>query len=318
MFEQKSRTPLLLSIDKIWDRAPHSALTDLIKWREKWWCIFREADEHYGGRNGILRLLQSDNGIVYQLVATIEMEGWDLRDPKLSAMPDGTLMLLAGASQFGEKRRRLKHLSVVAFSKDGLQWSEPEKVMEEEWLWRITWFKGIGYAVSYFFSDPLDIHSEWMTRLYKTSDGRNYEVVTGFSIPGKPNETTLRFFPSGQMVALLRRNDNFAWIGTSFPPYEDWLWAETHCSFEGPNFLILPDNTMWAAGRIVAKTPYTRQERTVVASMSLNTIDPKIVFPSGGDCSYPGMVYEEPYLWVSYYSSHESNTAVYLAKILLD
>ena len=39
--------------------------------------------------------------------------------------------------------------------------------------------------------------------------------------------------------------------------------------------------------------------------------------PSGGDCSYPGLVLHEGLLWVSYYSSHEGKTSIYLAKVQL-
>ena len=37
--------------------------------------------------------------------------------------------------------------------------------------------------------------------------------------------------------------------------------------------------------------------------------------PSGGDTSYPGMVYHEGLLWVSYYASHEGKTSIYLARV---
>ena len=38
-------------------------------------------------------------------------------------------------------------------------------------------------------------------------------------------------------------------------------------------------------------------------------------FRSGGDTSYPGLVWYEGLLWVSYYSSHEGKTSIYLAKV---
>jgi hypothetical protein len=39
--------------------------------------------------------------------------------------------------------------------------------------------------------------------------------------------------------------------------------------------------------------------------------------PSGGDCSYAGMVLRGDTLYVSYYSSHEEKTAIYLATLTL-
>jgi len=38
-----------------------------------------------------------------------------------------------------------------------------------------------------------------------------------------------------------------------------------------------------------------------------------VTLPSGGDTSYPGLLWHEERLWVSYYSSHEGKTSIYLA-----
>ncbi|MCX5643346.1 MAG: hypothetical protein NTZ17_01480 [Phycisphaerae bacterium] len=40
-----------------------------------------------------------------------------------------------------------------------------------------------------------------------------------------------------------------------------------------------------------------------------------IKFPRGGDISYPGFVWYNDLLYVSYYSSHEGKTSIYLAQI---
>lgn len=44
---------------------------------------------------------------------------------------------------------------------------------------------------------------------------------------------------------------------------------------------------------------------------------PYCKLPSGGDCSYPGIIREGDHLLVSYYSSHEGSTNIYLAKVPL-
>lgn len=310
--------PLVISLEKIWDRSRHAALTDLIKWKGEFFCIFRESDTHYGGVNGVLRFLHSPNGIVWNLLTLIEKEGWDLRDPKLSITPDGRLMLLVGASRYNRNKLRLSSESLVSFSTDALNWSEFKTVFKEEWLWRLTWFQGKGYGFTYFFTNPLDSSSEWRVRLYETMDGIIYKPLSSFNIPGKPNEVTLRIFPYGQMIALIRRDgkhDHNAWIGSSIPPYEDWLFTETSCYLGGPNFIILPDEKMWAAGRLLSETPYGIIEKMAILGMNKNDLQPIIILPSLGDCSYPGLVFEDPYLWVSYYSSHEGHAAIYLAKL---
>ncbi|OQB35591.1 MAG: hypothetical protein BWY09_02248 [Candidatus Hydrogenedentes bacterium ADurb.Bin179] len=44
---------------------------------------------------------------------------------------------------------------------------------------------------------------------------------------------------------------------------------------------------------------------------------PVLELPSGGDTSYPGLVWYDGLLWVSYYASHEGKTSIYLAKVKL-
>src|SRR5690242_4521181 len=87
--------PQLVEVTKIWDQAPHNAFTDLLRWRGKWFCTFREGDGHVGG-DGKLRVLESADGKAWQSIALLEEDGVDLRDPHISIMPDDRLMIIAG------------------------------------------------------------------------------------------------------------------------------------------------------------------------------------------------------------------------------
>lgn len=317
----KSGVPFLVYIDKIWDYAPHNAFTDLIRFHDSWFLIFRESDSHASGSNGVIRLLTSHDAIIWQPAFKFQELGIDLRDPKLSVTPDGRLMVLMGGTLNDVEGDYISHQSRVSFSSDGYNWEPPVAILRpHEWLWRITWHQGKAYGVSYRFSDPLNLHSEWLTTLYESEDGVNYQRITNFNVVGYPNETTLRFLPDQKMVALLRRDkpfDSSAWIGVSEPPYEEWSWKSTKYHFGGPNFIVLSNGQMWASGRIVSTTPYGVHERTVLARLTENELQPVMVVHSGGDTSYPGMVFFEGHLWLSYYSSHEGFGAIYLAKIQL-
>ncbi len=57
--------------------------------------------------------------------------------------------------------------------------------------------------------------------------------------------------------------------------------------------------------------------KTFVGTLDDEGLNPLLILPSGGDCSYPGMVYHDGLLWISYYSSHEANTGIYLARIAI-
>ena len=162
---------------------------------------------------------------------------------------------------------------------------------------------------------------EWMAKLFSSPNGIDYTEITQWKIPGKPNEATVRFQEDGQMIALVRREQRFsnlAWIGISPFPYRDWEWKESQHHLGGPNFLILPDGRLFAAGRFIEINPYGVFGKTAIAKMTLEDLQPLLMLPSGGfDTSYPGMVYDKNILWICYYSSHEENTAIYLAKIAL-
>ncbi len=55
--------------------------------------------------------------------------------------------------------------------------------------------------------------------------------------------------------------------------------------------------------------------KTVLARMDRDRYEPVLTLPSGGDTSYPGLVWHDDQLWMSYYSSHEGKTSIYLARI---
>ncbi len=320
MIFKRQVAPTLLSVQKIWDASQHNALTDLIRFKDKWYCAFRESDQHVLGQNGRLRILVSSNTLEWETAAVFVEPGVDLRDPKLSMTPFGNLMLLAGGTVYAKGIYQFLR-SRVAFSEDGSTWSSFTLILQEhEWLWRVTWNKGIAYGAAYSRSDPQDKLKEWNISLFESNDGIHYELVTPWNIPGYPNETTVRFQRDGKMMALVRRDrkwDNHNWLGRSNPPYTNWDWHPLHCHIGGPNFIIVPDGSIWVAGRMIFNFPYGEMEKTFVGILVNNTVKPLVVLPSGGDCSYPGMVFYEGILFVTYYSSHEANAAIYLARLAL-
>ena len=156
-------------------------------------------------------------------------------------------------------------------------------------------------------------------RLFESDDGVSYRPVTTLSVPGRPNECTLRFLESGDCLALLRREgpgeDRAAWIGRSAAPYRNWQWHPAGMQVGGPNFIVLPGDTLIASGRHYGDKP--TGNKTFVGRMTLDGVKPELILPSGGDCSYPGMVWHQGLLWLSYYSSHEGKSAIYLARVRL-
>lgn len=304
--------PRILSVEKIWDQGAHNAFTDIVRYKDWWYCTFREADNHVG-TDGNIRIIRSADGAEWDSCGFLTEESIDLRDPKLSITPDNRLMVNMGGSDY-EGKELIGRRPRVSFSSDGTTWSAPRKICSEgDWLWRVTWHDGQAWGVSY--DNRIGKEDEWHLRLYVSDDGVNYKIRTLFDIPGRPNETTLRFMPDGTMVALVRREagNKFAWIGTSAAPYIDWAWNETEMQVGGPNFIRARDGQLWAGHRY-----YPGGAKTVLSQMTVNSLEKVLEFPSGGDTSYPGFAWNGDELWMTYYASHEGKTSIYLAKIAFD
>ncbi len=301
----RAENPEIVSVEKIWDEAPHNAFTDLLRSHDRWWCTFREATNH-GPSYGSVRVIVSDDGKSWESTGLLEEPGTDLRDPKLSEMPDGRLMLMMGGSRLIDGRVYRSRSPRVSFSEDGREWTKPQKLLaEDHWLWRVTWHDGWAWSVSKLGEgrDPR------RCMLYRSRDGLDWEFVSEFRLPDgiwNASETTVRLMPDGRMIALTRPH----WIGSSQPPYTSWSWTKMNENIGGPNFIRLPNGELWASGR-----RYTPEVSTVLARLTPTSYEPVLTLPSGGDCSYPGMVLHEGLLWVSYYSSHEGRSSIYLAKI---
>ena len=297
--------PTIVSVRRIWDRAAHCAFTDLARFRRVWYCVFREAAGHAGSR-GKVRVLESADGAAWRSAALLSEKGIDLRDPKLSVAADGRLMLLMGGTAPSGRQPR------VSFSADGRRWTAPRRVLSEgDWLWRVTWFHSRAYGISY----RVESRRRWTVALYESANGVDYRKVCGLQVPGLPNEATLRFNPGGRATALVRREggDRSAWIGRSRPPYSRWVWRPAGHRIGGPNFIVLPSGEMWGAGRGFEADRHC----TLISRMTEAAWRPVLELPSAGDCGYPGLSLHRGLLWVSYYSSHEGRTSIYLARVRL-
>ena len=312
------------SVEKIWDNGKHNAFTSIIKFKGEYYISFREGETHIfdnnGNAEGKIRILHSKNGKSWKSLSTIGKEGFDLRDPKLSITPDGRLMVIVGGSVYRDKQLKAM-IPHVVFSEDGRTFTTPQPVKIEEphrterdWLWRVTWHNGVGYATSYYRDKP-----NMKGRLFSTTDGINYKYITTFEFDGYPNEATVRFLKDGRMAILLRRdrgNRKAMWGVSKNAEFTEWEWKSIGTFIGGPDFIVLESGDIVAGGRteLVRKVP-----KTSLFTIDKNwNFDQKLILPSGGDTSYPSFIVVGNELWVSYYSTHETkNASIYLAKIPL-
>lgn len=315
-----------IDVKTIWDNHNHAAFTSIVKFKGRWYCSFREFESHIfdseGNALGKTRIIASDDLENWESVALFGLDGYDLRDPKLSVTPDGRLMVIMGGSCYVD--RVLDHKTPhVCFSEDGISFTAPQpcsingtpEKSRRNWIWRVTWHGATAYAVSYTRKEP----GIFPISLLKSSDGINYEVVKDFDIDGFPNESTVRFLSDGRMVMAVRRDREpytMLW-GVAKEPYTDWSFTETDFRIGGPDILVLDNDNIILAGR-----SYEPYNTTIWKGNADGNFKFVTNLPSLADCSYPGLAVDGNDLVVTYYcrapfAQEDFPTVIRLARIPL-
>ena len=101
--------------------------------------------------------------------------------------------------------------------------------------------------------------------------------------------------------------------GPQRAPYTEWTWKEVERSRRRTG----PERAA-PGGQLLAITRWYQPK----VHTALSWLDPQtatltevLSLPSGGDTSYAGPVWYDGTLYISYYSSHEGKTSIYLAKV---
>ena len=240
----------------------------------------------------------------------MEWDGGDVRDPKLSITAEGALMLNS-AVYFTDAVDGVARQSITWLTTDGEDWGSVYACPSgaDTWRWSTSWSGGMGYSVGYTGKDEAGT-------LYRTVDGKQWEpLVEDFFPEGEGNETALVFGPDGVFYCLLRDGPGGeAHLGVAEPPYREWTWTALGKQIGGPEMIRLADGRLLAAVRLHEDGP-----RTAVCWVDpdAGTLTEILDVPSGGDTSYAGFVEYADGVWMSYYSSHEEKSAIYLAKLRL-
>ncbi len=321
----------LEAVRKIWtqgQREPgvidsYCAFTDLAFVGDSFFVTFRESNAHVGGRDGRIAVIKSNDGIAWTRVADFRMDDFDLRDSKLAMDDNGQLMVwFTGADYEGTYLERRK--TWISFwdsvnSEFGPMietFAGPDGVYqqyESEWPWRLTWNNSMAYTASYRSISAHPNQDHW---LFNSTDGIQFNAVVKMPLPARSSEMTLRFANNDEMICLVRSYANQAYIGWSdlAGGYTTWSWNalldenSLHREIGGPNFIILPNGRLLAAGRQYQSTS-TGSKMTGLFEITKDGLwEDLLELPSGGDNSYAGLYLDGNTLYISYYSGHEGGS----------
>lgn len=296
--------------EKVWSSAPHNGFTDLVRYKDRWFCAIREGSAHRSA-DGSIRILTSTDGEIWKPAARISSSAGDLRYPKLSAASDGRLFLVAIEERQGIVWER--HQSAIWTSPDGRNWGAPVAVCEPNMqLGRLTWHNRMAFAAAYS-----NVRDEFL-RIYGAPAIDKFAALTPKQLEGQAPAEASIVFPQGDDALCLAQRDAkgaTAALGRAKPPYRGWLWTDLNVRLETPNMIVLPDDRIVVAGR----TASGGASRLALFWLDQedNRLREFLTLPSNGDAGYPGLAWHDGLLWVSYHSSQEGTAGIYIAKVRL-
>jgi hypothetical protein len=291
------------SVEKLVANNLHNAFTALIKWKDQYWLAFRQAKEH-NTSDGEIVLMRSSDGNKWEETRRVNILPDD-RDPQFVATAD-RLFLYIPAMQGQDLT------SYVTYTDDGQNWSEPVAVYQPRYImWKPTVHDGKFYAAVHLKSNDgkeRDVH------LVTSPDGVEWEKISLIRGGNWESETTIFFERDGQITAFLRQKYGSprSSLLMAKPPYTEWMATPGNITFGGHAI-----HTFKGANYFFSRASKGSDSVAMIYTYADGKLTPYCELPSGGDCSYPEAVQMGDEMLVSYYSSHEGKTNIYLAHVPL-
>lgn len=291
------------------DTGHHGYFTDLTPFESSLIGVFRTGASHVSGDGqiAIIRLVEGSDW-EWDRVGTIAVPHADLRDPKITRMSNGELLLIATAV-FPKVSEHIQRQTLGWLSDDGFLWQPIDKVADHDlWLWSLHTNQYGVYGVSYSAGKMAAAPNRRTLRLHQFN-GRRFEVVTEFSRQSSeldhgfhPSEVALTTLQNGKMVTVIRRGKpkgKGAVLGEASYPYTSWNFYELPVPIEGPSLLTLSNGKIICAGR---RTDVHRMSVMELLVPQRNVRTFATLSPAGQDFAYPGLAWYNEHLVITYYS----------------
>ena len=314
------------SVRKVYDDGQHDAFTDLCRFQGRMYLTFRSCpDGHMVFASSRILILASDDGDTWDEVFAFSVPRRDTRDPHFLIFRDqlfvytGTWLVPAE----GDERDLNEHLGFAAWSEDGRTWHGPRMLEGTygHYIWRAAAHGDTAYLcgrrrrhfVSGFASEtgPESIQGGMLA----SDDGLVWRHASLFT-EEHGDETAFLFEEDGAVVALARgAAARPARICRAMPPYDRWTRTELDRNVGGP-LLAKWGERYLVGGR---RTIDPENPRTTLYWLIDDCLHEIAELPSAGDNSYPGLLVLDDgnRALLSYYSSHEETTSIYLAELSL-
>ncbi|MCC6144818.1 MAG: hypothetical protein IT368_13510 [Candidatus Hydrogenedentes bacterium] len=316
-------------VRRVFDEGPHNAFTDLIRWQDRFWLVFRHCpDGHMVHPTSSIVVLSSEDTHTWQEEHRFSVPLRDTRDPHFLAFK-GKLFIYTGTWYSGETTLPRdeydlnKHLGYAVWTEDGKTWQGP-RLLEGtygHYIWRAAAHGDTAYLCGRRNRDFAQVHGEGEvveSAMLESDDGLVWKFHSLFQ-ETSGDETAFAFDENGDMTAIGRRGRGPAQFITAKPPYTEMTRTELTEYVGGP--LLTRWDDRWVVG---GRRTTDAGPRTTLYWLVDGKLTPFAELPSDGDNSYPGFVELSPtHALVSWYSSHEKDsagntiTAIYVADLVI-
>jgi hypothetical protein len=295
-----------LEVRKVFTNGRHNAFTALRRFKGDLYLAFRAGDAHNSATADVL-VLKSKDGKEWRQCHTFDVAKDD-RDPQM-VVTDQRLFLYIPAMNGKELTTWLKHTD------DGVTWSAPVKIYQLQFiLWKPCLHDGVFYAAAHK-KDETSGGKGREVHFVKSADGIQWEKISTIRAGNWESETTLFFDGNHHATAFLRQKYGSPQAQTleSDPPYTQWSSRDSGVRhFSGHSV-----HTFQGVTYLLSRTIAGKDTGSMIYTFADGRLTPYCALPSGGDCAYLEAVEDGANMLVSFYSTHEGTTDIYLATVPL-
>ena len=296
-----------LEVRTVYANGKHNAFTAMRRFQGELWLAFRSGDAHNSATADVL-VLRSKDGKEWQPGHKLDVAKDD-RDPQFVAT-EKRLFLYCPAMNGATLTTWL------TYTDDGKTWSAPVAVYEPQFiLWKPLVHDGTFYAAAHK-KDETAAGKGRAVHLVKSTDGVKWEKVSTIRAGNWESETTLLFDARHHATAFLRQKYGSpqAQILESDPPYAEWRARPA----DAPHFSGHSVHTFRGVTYLLSRTLVAgKATGSRIYVFAGGKLTPYCDLPAGGDCAYLEAVEDGANMLVSYYSTHEGTTNIYLAVVPL-
>lgn len=309
-------------IQTVYQDANHNAFTDLCRFGDRFYLAFRSCPEGHRVAIASIIILASVDGKEWTEAFSFHVPDRDPRDPHFLEF-DGRLLVYTGTWLVREDKplNLNEQLGYAAWTDDGETWEGPALLEGTygHYIWRAAAYGDRAYLCGRRrrgFESEIEAEQTPATiesAMLESEDGLVWWFRAYFD-ETDGDETAFLFEENGSILAIGRDGTGKrARVCRSDPPWDTWTRTSLDRNVGGP-LLAQWGNHYLAGGRKYG----VNRESMMLYWLVGDQLKEVLELPSGGDCSYPGFVpLGEEHGLLSYYSSHEGPSSIYLTELQL-